>query len=73
MSSPTHHRARVAALSRTKSPDDPILLDARRDLKVAKAETYISKVLAEAPPLTDAQRTRLAELLRPVRDGGDAA
>lgn len=73
MSSPIHHRARVAALSRTKSPDDPALLDARRDLKAAKAENYISKVLAEAPPLTDAQRTRLAELLRPARGVGGAA
>lgn len=30
-------------------------------------DTYVAKVLANAPPLTDEQRTRLAELLRPVR------
>ncbi|ATD70348.1 MULTISPECIES: hypothetical protein [Gordonia] len=73
MSSPTHHRARVAALSRVKRPDDPALIDARRDLKLANIESYVGKVLAEAPPLTDEQRTRLAELLRPARQGGGAA
>lgn len=30
-------------------------------------QEYIDKVLSEAPPLTAEQRTRLAELLRPVR------
>lgn len=36
--------------------------------------SYIAKVLVEAPPLSDEQRCRLAELLRPVRHlGGDAA
>ena len=29
--------------------------------------SYIQKVLADAPPLTSEQRTRLAELLAPVR------
>ncbi len=28
---------------------------------------YVEKILAEAPPLNDEQRVRLAELLRPVR------
>jgi hypothetical protein len=28
---------------------------------------YVEKILAEAPPLTDEQRVRLTELLRPVR------
>lgn len=31
---------------------------------------YIEKILADWPPLTDQQRTRLAELLKPVRVGG---
>jgi hypothetical protein len=30
-------------------------------------DTYINEVLAAAPPLTSEQRTRLAELLAPVR------
>lgn len=30
-------------------------------------DEYVARILAEAPPLTDRQRTALAELLRPVR------
>ena len=41
--------------------------DRRRDLAEAKITDYVEKVLAQAPPLSDEQRTRLAELLRPVR------
>ena len=44
------------------------------------ADEYIAKIVAAAPPLTDQQRTALAELLKPVRltardlgAGGDAA
>ena len=47
--------------------------DRRRDLAEAKIADYIEKILAEAPPLTDAQRTALAELLRPARRNGGAA
>lgn len=28
---------------------------------------YVARLVAAAPPLSDEQRTRLAELLRPVR------
>lgn len=62
-----HHRARVGALSRDRAPDDPEFVGARRDLAEANIAAYIERVLAEAPPLSDEQRTRLAELLRPVR------
>lgn len=30
-------------------------------------DAYVRRVVAMAPPLTDEQRTRLAELLRPVQ------
>jgi hypothetical protein len=71
-------RAQVAGLTlgvRTgkRQPDAPELLDAKRGLAAAKIEDYITRVLAEPPPLTDAQRTALAELLRPVRVPGGAA
>lgn len=70
----THDRARVAALSRDRKPDDPDLLAAKRDLRAslsaARAEEYISRLVAEAPPLTDDQRSRIAALLR---NGGAAA
>jgi hypothetical protein len=64
----TAERARVASLSRSRTPDDPDLIAARDNLKAARLEVYIAKVVAAAPPLTPAQRDRLALLLR----GGDA-
>ncbi len=45
------------------------LAAARANLAAAKIEDYIEKVVAEAPPLTPAQRDKLALLLR----GGDDA
>ncbi len=69
MSTWTHERARVASLSRSRTPDDPELIDARQKLRVERAADYIRKTVDAAPPLTPEQRTRLALLLK----GGDAA
>lgn len=63
------HRGRVAALSRSRSDNDPDLVAARRELGVAKLEDHIERVVSDWPPLTPDQRDRLAVLLR----GGDAA
>jgi len=60
----TKDRARVASLSRSRAADDPELLQARRNLREAKLAEHIAKAVAEAPPLTDEQRDRLATLLR---------
>lgn len=60
----THHRARVAALSRDRRADDPKLLAARRDLASSNIEKAIRRNLEAAPPLTDEQADRLADLLR---------
>nr|WP_167355440.1 hypothetical protein [Mycobacterium malmoense] len=38
----------------------------------AEWDDYVEQVLSEAPPLTEEQRHRLAELLRPVRISGGA-
>ncbi len=57
-------RARHNALLRYRSADDPEVLDAKRDLRAARAEDYISRVVDAAPPLTQQQRDRLALLLR---------
>lgn len=59
----TSERARVASLSRSREADDPDLIDARRNLKAARLNDYIQRVVAEAPPLTSDQRSRLAALL----------
>lgn len=61
----THDRARVAALSRSRTPDDPELVDARRDLRAARAEDYIKALVDGMPPLTDEQKRRLSTLLNP--------
>lgn len=39
--------------------------EARRALAAAKLEQYVSRVVAEAPPLTNDQADRIAALLRP--------
>lgn len=60
----TAERARVASLTRSRKDDDPDLVAARINLKAARAEDYIRRVVAEAPPLTPEQRDRIASLLR---------
>lgn len=60
----THHRARVAALSRDRRPDDPDLVDARRDLRAERLADQIRKTVDAAPPLSRDQLDRLAVLLR---------
>lgn len=43
-------------MSGVSEPDDSAL------------DAYVDRLVAAAPPLSDEQRTRLAELLHPVRD-----
>lgn len=40
-------------------------------MTVVEMRAYIKEIVDEAPPLSDAQRTKLAELLRPVRINRD--
>ncbi len=63
---PTHRSVagRVAALTRSRTLDDPELVAARRDLSAERLADYIRKTVEAAPPLTDSQRDRLALLLR---------
>ena len=72
MSNWTTERARVASLTRSRTADDPDLLDARRNLRAARLEDYIRRTVDAAPPLTSEQRDRLAALLGPI-PAGDAA
>ena len=61
----THHRARVAALSRDRAPDDPELIEARRSLRADRLADHVRRVVAEAPPLSPSQGfNRIALLLR---------
>jgi hypothetical protein len=56
--------SRMSALSRSRSDDDPVLVEARQALRVAGLSEYIQRVVDTAPPLTQAQRDKLALLLR---------
>jgi hypothetical protein len=62
----TTERARVASLTRSRTPDDPDLIAARRNLRTERLADYIKRTVDAAPPLTAEQRDRLALLLRPV-------
>jgi hypothetical protein len=56
-------RARLGAVRR-HHPDQPDLdADAVRDLRVANAAHYVRQLVDGWPPLSDAQRGRLAALL----------
>jgi hypothetical protein len=66
-------RGRVAALSRSRKPDDPDLVGARRDLAASKITEYIRRVVDDAPALTDAQLDRLVVQLRGGTDPGPVA
>jgi hypothetical protein len=61
-------RARIAALKR-HHPNDQETVELARDFKAERLAEYIERVVDMAPPLTPAQRDRLALLLR----GGDAS
>jgi len=65
----TAERARYASLSRSRPADDPDLIEARRNLKAERLAEHIASVVNEAPPLSAAQRSRLAALF----ESGDAA
>lgn len=39
-----HERARVASLTRSRTPDDPELVKARRNLKSIRLKLYVSKI-----------------------------
>lgn len=59
-----HHRAKIAAKSRVLEPNDPELLAAKRDLAAEKLAEHTRRVVDAAPPLTPAQRDRIASILR---------
>ncbi len=61
------HRSKYAQAVRWHGAQSDQARTARRDLAEARIAAFVAKTLAAAPPLTDEQRTRLAELLTPVR------
>lgn len=71
MLSPSRARARsklaAAHAARSRRPDDPAAVaavqDRARDYWAETLAEYVGQVIAKAPPLTDAQRQRIAALL----------
>jgi hypothetical protein len=56
-------RARVAALKR-HHPNDQETIELARNFRAERLAEYIQRVVDMAPPLTEAQRDKLAILLR---------
>lgn len=63
-----HHRARVGALSRSRTSNDPELIDAQVSLRAAALEESVRKAVEAAPPLPEDAKRRIAALL--TRGGG---
>lgn len=54
---------RLAAVEKHHGPDDPRVSELRRDLAAERLDEAIRDAVTAAPPLTDAQRRRLAAIL----------
>jgi hypothetical protein len=69
-----HHKGRIAALTRSREPDDPELLAARESYWRASWSDRVEKLVAEAPPLCREDLQEIATLLkmRVVETGGAA-
>ena len=65
----TQDRAFLAQLHKGPNPDPAAILNARRDLRVSRAELYLT-LLSTDPPPTVEQRTALAGMLL---SGGEPA
>ena len=57
-------QARLAALSRDRSPDDPELLAARAEFAFARFEGQVSDLVANFPPLRRERLARVASMLK---------
>lgn len=69
----THTRAKIAN-HRRNHPDDDTPAELYRDHAAARIESYIRRIVDQAPALAPDQRDRLAILLRPnPTDAGGAA
>jgi hypothetical protein len=56
-------RARLRALHRHYGPNSDEVKNAKAELETAKIEAYVQRLVARAPPLSDAQRARLTALI----------
>lgn len=59
-------RGTLAALSRYRDDDDPVLLQARRALDLARTEHRIREAIEAAPPLDPDTLARIRALIPPA-------
>ncbi len=59
----------IGAIEKHNGPTDGRLPGLRRDLRAEQLCEYVSKIVSQAPPLTDEQRAKIAALLRPTGGG----
>lgn len=60
----TSERARVASLTRSRAPDDPDLLAARRNLQAARLEDQVARAVDDPAQLARAARIVRTALAR---------
>ena len=60
-------RAKLGRATREHGPKSPEAANARRDFNAARIEDHIRALVADAPPLTVEQRTRIVRLLKAGR------
>lgn len=56
-------RAKIARTQRARGAAHPDTIATRRDYAAARLESYVEEVVASGPPLTEAQRRRIAAIL----------
>lgn len=59
----THYRARVAGLSRDRSPNDPELIEARQYMQAARVVDRVREALKGDPGLTPEQRVEILRIV----------
>ncbi|APE15702.1 hypothetical protein BOH72_11210 [Mycobacterium sp. WY10] len=60
----TKARSDLGHAAKAFGPDHPKTIEARRNFRAEKLADHVRKVVAEAPPLTQEQRDRIAAILR---------
>jgi hypothetical protein len=63
-------RGRVAILTRYRAPDDPELIEARRDYWATELADHVQQVVAQAPQLTEQQIGRIVLILARGSEAG---
>jgi hypothetical protein len=58
-------RGRYASLCRSRNPNDPELIDARRNLKAIRLEEHVRTLILTPPFLTVGQLAIISKLLKP--------